>query len=887
MRKSAQTILIVDDNEVNRKILFRILQSDYHVLEAENGKQALDILDSSSEKISAVLLDLVMPVMDGYTFLSQLERTPSYGVPVIVTTGNSARENEKQAFNLGAWDFVPKPYDPQILKYRLQSAIARSENAALEKIKHMTEHDSITGLHNRNKFFEDSRSILLSNPELDFAFVRFDVDRFSLINTFFGNAQGDRLLKFIAAHLQKFVTENFSVATYGRIEADEFAFCCAYSQVEELQREVRQFTLALKEYPLAFEINLTFGIYLVKDRSISPRQMLDNANLAAKRIKGHFSNNLSFYDDEMGKRLIAEQEIINEMNHAMESGQFCLYLQPKYDLHTNLPAGAEALVRWIHPEKGIISPGEFIPVFEKNGFIVRLDYFVWEKACCLLEEMQNNNLPRFPISVNVSRVHLYNPHFVEVLCEIADRHHVAHELLNLELTESIYTEHLSVIQESIANLHQHGFIVMMDDFGSGYSSLNILKDVEFDVLKIDMRFFGDSAIKGRKENIIASVIRMAKWLRVPTIAEGVETKEQVDFLGEMGCEFVQGYYFAKPMPVCEYIKLISSNEMAADNKAESFSPNRLWSNNDQIELMFAVVPYPMVLFEFADEKIELLRVNKWYYELFQYDNFSNNSRSFEKVLSQKHIDSIWRAVHRAIEGKSVDECNYLRQYPDGTRRWVHVHLQYVNQIGGSHILLGSFLDITSEIETKEELKKCQAQLKRLQREQSHTLELSKLDSLTGAYNRAATESFIHSYLDTNSKNMHGFLMLDLDNFKIINDTFGHICGDEVLRETAKVLHAFFRRGDMIGRLGGDEFVVFLPNIQNERTVLEKAQKLCEEMQKRVFTEYKLNVSISVGACISKDCSCFLDLYSKADRALYDAKQAGKMQARLCSEKQEL
>ncbi|MDD3346980.1 response regulator [Oscillibacter sp.] len=361
MNDSLHTVLIVDDNEVNRKILFRILQDEYLVLQAENGAQALDLLRTSPQKVSAVLLDLIMPVMDGYAFLRALKNTPVYGIPVIVTTGNSARESEQQTFNLGAWDFVPKPYDPQILKYRLQSAIARSESVALQKMKHMSEHDALTGLHNRTKFFEETRLMLNANPSLHFAFVRFDVDRFALINTFFGNAEGDRLLKYIAEHLTRSIMQNFTHITYGRIEADEFAFCCAYEDLSLLQALIQQSIYDSKQYPLAFEIVLTFGIYLVSDRSISPRQMLDNANLASKQVKGHYSNHISFYDEEMGRMLIAEQEIVNEMNHALQDGQFSIYVQPKYDLHTNLPAGAEVLVRWMHPDKGMIPPRQIHP----------------------------------------------------------------------------------------------------------------------------------------------------------------------------------------------------------------------------------------------------------------------------------------------------------------------------------------------------------------------------------------------------------------------------------------------------------------------------------------------------------------------------------------------
>ena len=251
----------------------------------------------------------------------------------------------------------------------------------------------------------------------------------------------------------------------------------------------------------------------------------------------------------MSLRLEREQEIINEMNHALEAGQFCIYLQPKYDLEKSMLCGAEALVRWIHPEKGMVSPGEFIPIFEKNGFIAKLDYYIWEMVCKQLQIWMKQGMQPKPISVNVSRVNLCNPQIVDRITELTKRYEIPPELFQLELTESAYMDNPVVMKQVIKKLRSNGFTILMDDFGNGYSSLSILKDMEIDILKIDMSFFGDSEIPGRGENIIASVVRMAKWLNIPSIAEGVERKDQVNFLRGVGCEFVQGYYFARPMPI--------------------------------------------------------------------------------------------------------------------------------------------------------------------------------------------------------------------------------------------------------------------------------------------------------------------------------------------------
>ncbi|MEG0216548.1 MAG: EAL domain-containing protein, partial [Hungatella sp.] len=257
----------------------------------------------------------------------------------------------------------------------------------------------------------------------------------------------------------------------------------------------------------------------------------------------------------MSATLTMEQEITNDMKYALENGQFEIYLQPQYNIHTKLPCGAEALVRWMHPKKGMLSPGIFIPIFERNGFITKLDYYVWEQACRCLHEWILQGIKPYPISVNVSRVDLYNPKLVETFLELVDRYEIEPRLLNLELTESAYTDNPIAMKKMMERLQEHGFLIMMDDFGSGYSSLSLLKDILVDVLKIDMQFLSKTEIPGRGENIIASVIRMAKWLNIPVIAEGAESGDQVDFLRSVGCDFVQGYYFARPMPVSDYEQL--------------------------------------------------------------------------------------------------------------------------------------------------------------------------------------------------------------------------------------------------------------------------------------------------------------------------------------------
>ena len=267
------------------------------------------------------------------------------------------------------------------------------------------------------------------------------------------------------------------------------------------------------------------------------------------------------YDDDMRENMVSEQVIVNNMNGSLERDEFIVYLQPKYNLNTEKVVGAEALVRWIHPQLGFVSPAKFVPIFEQNGFIYQLDKYVWEKTCQMLREDIDAGRPVMPVSINVSRVDFYSPNLVQVFEDLTAKYNLDPRLLELELTESAYVDNPQQIIEITSQLQAKGFVILMDDFGSGYSSLNMLKDLPVDILKIDLRFLSDSqgVENGRADNILNSVVRMAKRLDVPVIAEGVETQKQVDFLRTIGCEYAQGYFFAEPVPLDEYRNLIQGD----------------------------------------------------------------------------------------------------------------------------------------------------------------------------------------------------------------------------------------------------------------------------------------------------------------------------------------
>ena len=546
-------VLIVDDCQQDRMAVADVLRSDYDILEACNGKQALEILSRKRAQISLIMLDLMMPVMDGYEFLEMYRKRKEYSyLPVVVCTTEDDPEREQKSLELGAWDFVLKNSSPGIMRLRAGNAIEKSKVRFLE-------YDFLTGIYGQQKFYQATRELLDQRAGANFAFIHFDIDRFRIINTLYGSKEGDRLIHFVAGAIRQVMTA-YGRGTYGRLGGDVFGMCVPYEDGAAIYHILEGIRAEIRKHSVHYYLETCAGIYLVDDPDMEVAAMHDNAEIAAAQCKGQYMVHDVLYTEEIGQKVLREQHIIDEMDAALAEQQFIVYFQPKYQLKKMAPYGAEALVRWKKPSGEIVLPNEFIPIFERNGFITKLDYYVWEKVCQFIDSELSQGRNPAPISVNVSRVNLYNPDFMDSLIDLIHRYHIPPHYLNLELTESVFSEDAELIQRAVNYLHDAGFTILMDDFGSGYSSLNILKDVDLDVLKIDMKFFskGNTAEKGAK--IIEAVIRMAESLDMMVIAEGVEEKHQVDFLNDLGCDYIQGYYFGRPMSQDQYEKLTNHDE---------------------------------------------------------------------------------------------------------------------------------------------------------------------------------------------------------------------------------------------------------------------------------------------------------------------------------------
>jgi len=423
-------------------------------------------------------------------------------------------------------------------------------------VDYLATYDELTGIYNKQAFYAKTKEMLLDNPDKNFDLLRINIERFKVLNDLFGESTGDKLLRYIGKFLKEI---NLPLCVSGRLYADNFVVCYEAGKGDS-RRMINTLQMVADSFAINNRTILSFGLYRIDDKTLPVSVMCDRANMALWKAKGNFKNPYCEYDEKMRQQVLKEQKIINAMEMAIQNKEFTLYLQPKYNIEKGTIIGAEALVRWISLENGFISPGDFIPVFENNGFVYEVDKFIWEESCRYLRKWLDEGREVHPISVNVSRIDLYDPKLVQHLVDLREKYQLPSQYLELEITESAYTEDPEQIITITRQLREAGFVILMDDFGTGYSSLNMLKDIQIDVLKLDMGFLKSSDYSAKGGNILTAILKMAESLKMQTIAEGVETKEQVEFLKSIGCKYVQGFYYSKPLPVEDFEKLISDTE---------------------------------------------------------------------------------------------------------------------------------------------------------------------------------------------------------------------------------------------------------------------------------------------------------------------------------------
>lgn len=437
--------------------------------------------------------------------------------------------------------------------------MVRNLNALTANLEKMAYYDELTGVRNLAKFKLDCEYLLRKNTDKAFAILKCDIKDFKVFNELYGFAEGDRILKLFTNVTKRLLDPEYEFI--GRVTSDEFVILLRYINSDNfISRQLEHQKIYLKELDThAFNMVQPLGRYIIDPGDFDMSYIFECVNLAhrtAKLMKGRM---VCDYDKSMRKRVIREKGIEAQQEFALAQDEFLLYLQPKYQLCSNKIGGAEALVRWDSPVYGFLYPNEFIPLFEKNGFIIKMDIYIFEKTCEALRNWIDGGLEPITVSVNFSRLHFSNPTFVEDLVKITDNYDLPHSYLEIEITETAIEENTELFISLVEQIHAKGFLVSMDDFGTGYSSLSLLKNVMLDVIKLDRSFFIEAIDGIRERNIIESVINMAHKLSIVTVAEGVEDQAHIDFLRSVCCDMVQGYCYAKPMPEDEFTVLLVQN----------------------------------------------------------------------------------------------------------------------------------------------------------------------------------------------------------------------------------------------------------------------------------------------------------------------------------------
>lgn len=451
----------------------------------------------------------------------------------------------------------------------------------LQKYEHRFQLDALTGLYNKDSFYQATSVLLKEHPDEEYVITQWNFDRFKAVNELYGSAIGDKIIQEFGKYMLEFFAGS---GTQGRLEADHFVTCCSRDFLDTHEQEIEDLLWGrTKWYSVRYPIQIHAGFYTIENTNEEVKLMCDRAGMALHPIKDSYMTRKSSFTAQMREIYLKEQQMMREVDAAIENREFFVMYQPIINVRSKKIVSAEALVRWKKSDGTVISPGDFVPVFEKNGFVSKLDLYVCEEVCRFQSTRIRQGLSIVPISVNLSRVDFYNRNLNNDICTLLGQYSLSPEYLKLEITESAYMDRPQELMETISSFQDSGFKVLMDDFGSGFSSLNMLKDVSADILKIDMRFMDDLETSDKAGTILYSIIQMAKSIHMEVIAEGVETESQYELLFSMDCDNIQGYYFYKPLLEEEFIQKLDTDARVVPGNESSDQQTILYFAKSDVE----------------------------------------------------------------------------------------------------------------------------------------------------------------------------------------------------------------------------------------------------------------------------------------------------------------
>lgn len=564
----------------------------------------------------------------------------------------------------------------------------------------MANINPITSLYFDKTFFKEVEKYLKNKVPYTHCIMAIDIEHFHLYNAIYGEAKADQMLIEIADILRQYEIEYDGVAGY--LGADNFAIVMEYNKenLRKLQKEIRSRIRIINKstgYPPAF------GVYTIMDVTEPAVVMYNHAIVALSYVIGNYTTRYAEYYPDMDGKQEDEIRLLKEVQEGIENDEFTFYIQPQYDISKQKIVGGESLVRWNSKKRGLVSPMEFVPVLEKNGFIADLDQIVWEKVCQWLRSCIDKGYQPVPLSINVSRIDIFSLDVPEFLVSLINKYDIPIGLLKVEITESAYAEESEVIIKTANQLKDYGFLVMMDDFGSGYSSLNMLKSMPVDVIKMDMRFLEINEYEDEKGiGIIESVVNMARQMRIPIVVEGVETKAQENLLRKVGCSYTQGFFYYRPMPLHDFEELISDSQNLDHSgfwyrQAESVHLREFLDDNLFSDTIINNILGPAVFYDMYENHIEITRVNEQYFQLAKItndegdayrDRFWNSVRDDDRQL----LYSIFTQAYENPEEGASGYIHFLRR--DGKTLWINIKVFLLRTKEGHKLFYASLTDMT-------------------------------------------------------------------------------------------------------------------------------------------------------------------------------------------------
>lgn len=524
-----------------------------------------------------------------------------------------------------------------------------------QREKTLLETDQLTGLYNLSPFLVHIQELLETYPKEKFVILFYNINQFRIFNDVYGTNTADRMLQSLGRKLKSEAGEKIFFA---HSNADTF-FECRPLQDFNVKDSYEKFTAFLTESFPGYNFSARIG-YCPIEHGDDPAQICDRAQLAQRSLKNEYNKHWAAYSPEMFTAILEDNQVTGEVSGALEHGNFIPYFQPQYDYTTGQIVGAEVLMRWQHPEKGLLLPLKFIPVLEKNGFIYELDKYAWRQACKCMRQWKDEGISPPPLSVNVSRRDIYQDDLIDTLVSLIEEYGLEPDDLRLEITESGYIENAQLLSNTIQKLSELGFYIEMDDFGSGYSSLSILKDLPFNLVKLDMSLVRESSQPGRAGSILTSIVHLAHQINVPVIAEGVETYSQAEFLKSIGCHYMQGYLFSKPVPFPVYNSLIKNGSSRIAGETEDPLPggsDEYFTQDSQETLLFNNYVGGAYIAEFCNNCVNILRTNDRFFSVLnisreQWEGMSTDFTSYLSAEDRKtYTDMLTAAIVTAQEAE--------------------------------------------------------------------------------------------------------------------------------------------------------------------------------------------------------------------------------------------